>query len=655
MAANRKKVQVDIVTEASGDGAPKAAAGLEKVENAANKANAALSESARQLPVVGAGFEAIANPMGAATLAAAGVAAAFAQKASEAVDLADKLQDLAGQYGVAATAIQRIGNVASDEGSSFEGVAASLNYLIKTSQEAIQKGGEAAKAYESLGIKVEDLAGKNAEEIFMLVADRVATATDRQKAYNDVLTVAGRSAGQLFATLSKGSEEIRRLGEEKGIFDEGDIQRLADAKDALEKINNQLTILSGNLASEALDYFATFARGAGAAKDAVAELAAEFTGIDPGAASQKIGRVTTELGRMASLTTPIGSLFYLLRIGKNTIDDLVPPAEEAQNAVNALAENADDINPDPAADLAAAIDPIKAAADAAAAAVRELAAAGSALESAQNRLARAQHDNARAQIELLATQGKITAEQAANAKANIANDFRTASALREQAKIRAQIASTEKDLADARANGMTEAEDAATKELATLHELLSTLEQINAAEADKGNAEYQKTVAEIRERLEKSITAEKQEQQAATQGIAAAEAAITEAQANRSSRHRDNPFASSAHNAPVGADQPALQPTTDFQAALAPRAKPPTPASPSPAGPSPSSPAVASPSAAAITDAAASNESAVREIGEKAVQSLEKMGDAVISALSAMNTTVTQIAQRVTALERKTS
>jgi hypothetical protein len=620
MASNKKRVEVDIVTEATGNGAQKTAAEIEKATQtaqkaaekqaraaekaaertaaaaqkaadkqvqASQKATAAAEKAAEKrkaaaenalkseidaavgnIPVVGQAYSALSNPIAATGLAVAGLGAIFAQKANESIRLADQLQDLAGQYDVFATSIQRIGNVASDEGSSFEGVAAALNILTKSSQDAIEKGGEAAVAYEKLGITVDELKGKNAEEIFMLVADGVASATDRQKAYNAVLDVGGRSAGQLFATLSKGSEQIRAIGEAKGIFDEDDLAQLAEANDELSKLNNTLTIFAGKIVASGITL-----------TESVGDI-----GVLETALTAAQGAVYNFSGQTVDLTSTLATLRGALGEVHNAFFGTIEGAEEAAPAIDKVGSAANSLDPTPAKNLAAAIDPIKVAADAAAAAVKELVGASSQLETAQARLAKAQSDAARTNVDLLKAQGEITEEQAADLKRQIDEQDRMNAVLREQASIRTQIIDAQHALAQAQLTGNAEAMASIEEQIATLYKLSETLEQVSMTEGMKRDAEYQKQIAEQREKTEQEITREKKEQLVATQGTVAAEQAITAAQNGRASAPlQKSPLGPSSLDNPIDL----LNPTKprDLTDELTPRNQPtPTPA-PAPGDP----------------------------------------------------------------------
>jgi hypothetical protein len=72
--------------------------------------------------------------------------------ALDAVNLADKLADLAGKAGTSASALQRIGNAAADNGSSMEATSQAL----AKSQKALDGSDALANSFERLGITTRD-------------------------------------------------------------------------------------------------------------------------------------------------------------------------------------------------------------------------------------------------------------------------------------------------------------------------------------------------------------------------------------------------------------------------------------------------------------------------------------------------------------------
>jgi hypothetical protein len=151
-----------------------------------------------------------------------------------------EVNDLSERFGVAADSLQRIGNVAQQNGSGLEGVAAGMNKLV-LAQEKVRSGDEAAsKAMKTLNIEAKDFINLNPEEAFYKVADGVKNADDRTAAYAAVIALMGRSSGELFTTLEMGGDAIRDLGSSIGVMSNATVAKLDDMGDAYDKLKARM-------------------------------------------------------------------------------------------------------------------------------------------------------------------------------------------------------------------------------------------------------------------------------------------------------------------------------------------------------------------------------------------------------------------------------
>ncbi|HRJ71165.1 MAG TPA: hypothetical protein PLS03_03010, partial [Terrimicrobiaceae bacterium] len=551
-------------------------------------------------------------------------ATAFPSEVVKATNLADQLQDLAEQYDVSATSIQRVGNVAKTAGGSLEGVAASYNFINKSAAEAIEKGGELAATYERLGISVDELRGTSPEEIFLKIADSVSTTTDRQRAYADVLAVMGRSSGSLVATLSQGREQIIAAGEAFGTFaSDEDVQRLAEAKDQIAQISNQLTIFAGTVAASALEL-----KQAGEDYGVFGEYAL----ILQGALSQLSGGTIN-----LDFASPIIE-------AQDSMSDLVFGAEEAAPAVAAVAEATKAIESQPAQALTDGLITAEQAAKNAEAALRDMEAAAKGVDDANARLARAALENAKAQIALKEATGELTKQQADWARANLENDERAARSLREQRDLQEAISAAQQkraDLADALASaeGETadrtrEALDSVDSQIASLEEQLAIVQQINAEQAGEQQAERAISAEKDRqnEAAKQAADNKKQEAAAAVQQVEAERAINAEILGRPSAPLQRSPLGPSPIDQPIDINRP-VQPT-DLGPDVSPRQ--PQPPQPAPALPIPG--AGADPAAPASPDQnpAADLPKRIKEAVDAALKSIDAAGKELLDGQSAI-------------------
>lgn len=170
----------------------------------------------------------------------------------QAIDLADRLDDLSAKAGVSASKLQMIGNAASLNGGSFEGVAAAMAILQKNAALAASGNEKLRDSFDRLGVSAADLSSLSPDEVMLKLADGVSSATDRSRAFADVLGVAGRGAGDLFATLEQGRGKIEEVGTAMGVFSDKTTAELARAKDEWTKFGNKVTIVTGTAVSDYL-------------------------------------------------------------------------------------------------------------------------------------------------------------------------------------------------------------------------------------------------------------------------------------------------------------------------------------------------------------------------------------------------------------------
>lgn len=182
------------------------------------------------------------------------IAGAFAfdkiiQGFSSAIEKGDQLQDLANRFGLAASGLQEIGNAASLSGSGIDDVAKSMNKLAINAGKAIGGDTGMVKAFENIGLSVQDLKSMSPEDLFFALSRSIQNTQDPLVAFAKAQDVAGKSVTSLLETLRMGPDEIAKLGNAMGVWSNEEIQSLADASDSLKIFQNTFTKIFGQLAS----------------------------------------------------------------------------------------------------------------------------------------------------------------------------------------------------------------------------------------------------------------------------------------------------------------------------------------------------------------------------------------------------------------------
>jgi hypothetical protein len=185
------------------------------------------------------------------TPAAAGAAALavgmekVGEAVSEASEKAEKIQNLAERFGASATAIQRLTNAAEQNGATFEDVSGAYNKLEINSQKAIEGNTELVAAFADIGVSVDQLKNMSPDELMNAVADGTANATDKGAAYNDVVNILGKSAGNLFDTMNLGSKQIAAVGDASGVMSDDTVAALDDMHKTSTRFWGEFVALAG--------------------------------------------------------------------------------------------------------------------------------------------------------------------------------------------------------------------------------------------------------------------------------------------------------------------------------------------------------------------------------------------------------------------------
>ena len=169
---------------------------------------------------------------------------------------ADHLQDLNDKLGVSAEALQMLGNVAKKNGGSLDDVSDAMGKIL-VAQAKVRKGDEGMKqSLAALGIGQAEFVNLSPDQAFLRIADAVSKSNDDSIAYAATLDLMGRNAGNLFATLKMGGDEIKRVNDELGgIIDDATVQQIADVTEKLEGFFLRLKGLTADALGGAFKYF----------------------------------------------------------------------------------------------------------------------------------------------------------------------------------------------------------------------------------------------------------------------------------------------------------------------------------------------------------------------------------------------------------------
>jgi uncharacterized protein YoxC len=124
--------------------------------------------------------------------------------------LGSSIGELSQKVGVSSEALQALGHVAKDNGSSMEGLATAMKSLSKNAVDAKDGGEGAAEAFKKAGIAVTDANGqvRPAEEMFIELADSFKGMTNETERTVLAQKLLGKSGTDMLPTLLMGSEAL---------------------------------------------------------------------------------------------------------------------------------------------------------------------------------------------------------------------------------------------------------------------------------------------------------------------------------------------------------------------------------------------------------------------------------------------------------------
>lgn len=195
------------------------------------------------------------------------------------IDQGEKIGDLANRFRVPAEELQRLGMAGHVSGTSMETVARSMQRLRQSMAEAVNGGGKAREAFESMGISMEQLQSMPTEEIYYRIADALANTTNE----TDKITLAtslfgSRLAGEMIPYLEQGSERLRELGSSAGVMSEETIANLSKASTTIKQLEQTMTVAVGTVVGYVIMPFINAVKTLGAVFGGVIYSMMEVTG-----------------------------------------------------------------------------------------------------------------------------------------------------------------------------------------------------------------------------------------------------------------------------------------------------------------------------------------------------------------------------------------
>jgi hypothetical protein len=191
----------------------------------------------------------------------------MAAKAKEVGEFAKQVKDLAPALGMTTDELQQWEYVFARVGLDLSDVADALATLSDRAEDALAGTQSMIEDFRLIGITVDQLRGKNPQQLFDLFADAVSRTTDTNRSLTAIVRSLGDDLGRKLAPmLMEGAEGMKRLREEAQslgiVINNGDIDKLADRMNEIKIASLQLRGIWASIVS-------MFSSVAGVAADVV--------------------------------------------------------------------------------------------------------------------------------------------------------------------------------------------------------------------------------------------------------------------------------------------------------------------------------------------------------------------------------------------------
>ncbi len=185
-------------------------------------------------------LDAMVIAAGAAAVAFVGASVAMAMQSAKSMD---EMRKLAQATGLSVESLSTLTYVASQNALEQQTLVNALGRLTKGMSDAVAGTGDAKKAFDALGISVQDANGRlrASDEVLIDLAEEISKLEDGTQKTALAIQVFGRSGAQLVPLLNNGRQGIKDLADEARRF--GVVLNTDVAKNA-ERFNDNLTRLA---------------------------------------------------------------------------------------------------------------------------------------------------------------------------------------------------------------------------------------------------------------------------------------------------------------------------------------------------------------------------------------------------------------------------
>lgn len=219
--------------------------------------------------------------------------AGFGAMVSKSLEAADSIAKMSDRLGISTENLSAFQHLAQLSGESIEGFDKSIEKMVRSIGEASRGIGTGKEALKGLGVSIDSLSGKNADEQFLIIADAIKGVKNESLQASYASDIFGRSGIKLLNTIKSGREgfeaarsEVDKYGLAINRVDAAKIEAANDAilrsKQVMKGVSMQATVELAPILEEVANRFvgaATEGEGFGAKVKRALHNATGFIGV----------------------------------------------------------------------------------------------------------------------------------------------------------------------------------------------------------------------------------------------------------------------------------------------------------------------------------------------------------------------------------------
>ena len=164
----------------------------------------------------------------------------FVLAGKQALEAADGIQKLRDRTGASTEFLSQMRHAVELTGGEFGTFSKGLTQLNRNVTAANEGMSTQVRAFERIGVSVDQLKGKSPEQVFALVADRLAGVEDPAIRSASAMDIFGRAGSELIPLLTQGSEGISQMRSEADLLgktlSDDQVNAAAAANDAFSRL-----------------------------------------------------------------------------------------------------------------------------------------------------------------------------------------------------------------------------------------------------------------------------------------------------------------------------------------------------------------------------------------------------------------------------------